>query len=51
MIDMVYFLLKEEKRLDAIKEIAYNLWKEAGEPAGADDFFWKKAELLINNLE
>lgn len=46
MVDMFYFLLKEEKRIDIIKELAYNLWKEAGKPEGKDEYFWRQAELL-----
>jgi hypothetical protein len=49
-IDILYFLLKEEKRLDIISKIAYNLWKEAGKPAGNENEFWRKAELIYNTF-
>ena len=36
----------EPNRDDAIRQLAYHLWQEAGCPAGSDVQYWLKAESI-----
>ena len=39
------------EREERIREEAHRLWREAGEPEGRDEEFWRAAEALVGQRE